>query len=89
MGRMVIPAIWDVFWDPIDLLTMLVRTPNNLSQKNRYPKKKFFGLFLPSQEDLTEGHKQTVRRIPTNEKKKKKIEKVFCEFRSQRVLVLI
>ena len=46
MGRMVIPAIWDVFWDQTDLLTMLVRPPNTLSQKNRHPKKKFFGLFL-------------------------------------------
>ena len=82
---MVIPAIWDVFWDQTDLLTMLVRPPNTLSQKNRHPKKKFFGLFLPSQEDLTEDHKQTVRKMPTNEK----IEKFFCEFRSQRVLVLI
>ena len=68
MGRMVIPAIWDVFWDQTDLLTMLVRPPNTLSQKNRHPKKKFFGLFLPSQEDLTEDHKQTVRKMPTNEK---------------------
>ena len=85
MGRMVIPAIWDVFWDQTDLLTMLVRPPNTLSQKNRHPKKKFFGLFLPSQEVLTEDHKQTVRKMPTNEK----IWKFFCEFRSQRVLVLI
>ena len=73
MGRMVIPAIWDVFWDQTDLLTMLVRPPNTLSQKNRHPKKKFFGLFLPSQEDLTEDHNQTVRKMPTNEKNRKKI----------------
>ena len=54
MDRMVIPAIWDGIWDLADLLTMLVRPPNTLSQKNRHPKKKFFGLFLHSQEDLTE-----------------------------------
>ena len=41
----IIPAIWDVFWDQTDLLTILVRPPNTLSQKSRYPKKKFFAYF--------------------------------------------
>ena len=68
MGRMVIPAIWDVFWDQTDLLRTLVRPRNTLSQNNQSPKKKFFGLFLPSQEALTERHKQIVSKMPTNEK---------------------
>ena len=47
---MVIPAIWDVFWDQTDLLRTLVRPPNTLSQKrSKSEEKKFgdFGLFLP------------------------------------------
>ena len=47
MGRMVIPAIWDVFWDPTDVLRTLVRAPNTLSQKNRHPKKSFLAYFRP------------------------------------------
>ena len=39
----IIPAIWDVFWDQTDLLTILVRPPNTLNQKNRDPKKIIFG----------------------------------------------
>ena len=68
MGRMVIPAIWDVFWDQTDLLRTLVRPPNTLSQNNRNPKKMFFGLFLPSQKCSGGRYNKTVRKIPTNEK---------------------
>ena len=85
MCRMVITAIWDVFWDQTDLLRALVRPPNNFSQKNRNPKKKFFGPFLPSQKGSTGRYDKTVRKIPTNEK----IEIFFREFRSLRILVII
>ena len=72
MCRMVIPAIWDVFWDQTDLLRTLVRPPNTLSQKNRNPKKKiFFGLlriFATSQKGSTGSYNKTVSKIPTGEK---------------------
>ena len=82
MCRIVIPAIWDVFWDQTDLLRTLVRPPNTLSQNNRNPKKKFFGLFLPSQKGSTGRYNKTVSKMPTNGKKSFFFfaDFKFCEF---------
>jgi len=71
MGRMVIPAIWDVFWDQTDLLRTLVRPPTPSAKKIEFRKKKFFGLlayFYHFSERLYRKLNKTVNKIPTSEK---------------------
>ena len=46
MCRMIIPTIWDVFWDQTEIMRTFVRPSNTLSQNNRKPKTCFCGSIL-------------------------------------------